>query len=282
MIFQTEIFPFDYTLAVPMFLIWAMTFILVMLLIDTEMLTKKLSLLILFITLFVGGIVLGGIPNVVMPIQQLFGVLVGRGTILSLVAVIIILGVLLGSSIVAGRLLCGFACPLGALQEILSKINFKSNLKTHEKVKYRIAVSSKIPSITRRIFLGVILVLAAFWGVLILNVFNPLSGFSFYKTIYTFTFVIPSIGLVIISIASIFLYRPWCRFLCPFGALSALTSRLSRNKYERTEDCTECGLCEKICPTQEAAANSKKTECYYCNRCIEICPVNAIKFSMDL
>ncbi len=36
------------------------------------------------------------------------------------------------------------------------------------------------------------------------------------------------------------------------------------------------------CPTQEATANSKKTECYYCNRCVDICPVNAIKFSMDL
>jgi len=64
--------------------------------------------------------------------------------------------------------------------------------------------------------------------------------------------------------------------------MSALTSRLSRNKYERTEACTECGLCEKVCPTQEAFANSKKTECNYCNRCIEICPVDAIKFSMDL
>ncbi|MBY9016366.1 MAG: 4Fe-4S binding protein [Candidatus Lokiarchaeota archaeon] len=282
MITQTEIFPFDYTFAVPMFLIWAMTFILVMLLIDTEMLTKKLNLLILLITLVLGGIVLGGIPNAVMPIQQLLGVFVGGGTILSLVAVIIILGILLGSSIVAGRLFCGFACPLGALQELISKVNFKSNLKAHERVKYRINVSQKIISIIRRIFLGVILVLAGFWGILILNVFNPLSGFSFYKTIFTFTFVIPFIGLIVISIASIFLYRPWCRFLCPFGALSALTSRLSRNKYERTEACTECGLCEKVCPTQEAFTNSKKTECYYCNRCIEICPVNAIKFSMDL
>jgi hypothetical protein len=60
MIFQTDIFPFEYTLAVPMFLIWGMTFIAVILLIDTEMLTKKLNLLILFITLVVGGIVLGG------------------------------------------------------------------------------------------------------------------------------------------------------------------------------------------------------------------------------
>ena len=168
MIFQVDIFPFDYTLAVPMFLIWAMTFILVILLIDTEMLTNKLNLVILLITLIVGGVLLAGIPNMVMSIQQLLGVLVGGGIILSLVAVILILGVLLGSSIAAGRVLCGFACPLGALQELLSKINFKSNLKAQKKVKYRIDVASKIPSITRRIFLIVILGLAGFWGILIL------------------------------------------------------------------------------------------------------------------
>jgi NAD-dependent dihydropyrimidine dehydrogenase PreA subunit len=46
----------------------------------------------------------------------------------------------------------------------------------------------------------------------------------------------------------------------------------------RTDDCTECGLCEKICPTQEAYKDSKKTECYFCGRCVDICPVNAIKF----
>jgi NAD-dependent dihydropyrimidine dehydrogenase PreA subunit len=54
---------------------------------------------------------------------------------------------------------------------------------------------------------------------------------------------------------------------------------MSRIKYHRTDDCTECGLCEKICPTQEAGVGSKKNECYFCNRCIEICPSNAIKFS---
>jgi ferredoxin-type protein NapH len=281
MIFQTEIFPFDYTLAVPMFLLWAMTFIVVILLLGTEMLSKNVKLLLIAVAIIVGGIVFGGIPNLVMPIQQLLGVLVGGGAILSLIAVVLILTVLLGLSIVAGRILCGFACPLGALQELLSKVNFKSSIKSNKKTKLRIDVSSKIPSITRRIFLGVIIVLALFWGILLLNVFNPLSGFSFYKIISTFSYVIPFIGLVIIIVASLFLYRPWCRFLCPFGALAALTSRLSRYKYERTEDCTECGLCEKICPTQEAGADSKKTECYYCNRCIEICPANAIKFSME-
>ena len=79
MLFQTEIFPFEYTPVVPMFLLWAMTFIFVILLIDTEMLTKKLNLVILFITLIFGGILLGGIPNLVMPIQQLLAVLVGGG-----------------------------------------------------------------------------------------------------------------------------------------------------------------------------------------------------------
>ena len=281
MIFQTDIFPFEYTPVVPMFLIWAMTFIIVILLIDTETLNKRLNLLILFITLVVGGILLGGIPNLVIPIQQLLAVLVGGGTILSLVAMILILVALLVSTIVAGRLLCGYACPLGALQELISKINFKSNYKAGNKVKYRIDVSNMIPSITRRVFFIVILLVAGFRGALILNKLNPLSSFSFYKTISTFTFVLPFIGLVVISFASFFLYRPWCRFLCPFGVLSSLTSRLSRYKYERTEDCSECGLCEKICPTQEAFTNNKKTECYYCNRCVDICPVDAIKFSKD-
>jgi formate hydrogenlyase subunit 6/NADH:ubiquinone oxidoreductase subunit I len=45
----------------------------------------------------------------------------------------------------------------------------------------------------------------------------------------------------------------------------------------RTGDCTECELCEKVCPTQEAFRDSKKAECYFCGRCVDICPVNAIK-----
>lgn len=45
---------------------------------------------------------------------------------------------------------------------------------------------------------------------------------------------------------SSYIYRPWCRILCPFGALVSLTSRFSRYKLRRTESCTNCGSCENI------------------------------------
>ncbi|MHA1207543.1 MAG: 4Fe-4S binding protein, partial [Candidatus Hodarchaeales archaeon] len=110
--------------------------------------------------------------------------------------------------------------------------------------------------------------------------FNPFSGFSYLKS-FEIIVLVPFLSLLIIGILSIFLYRPWCRFLCPFGAGSGFLGQFSSVKYRRTDACTDCGLCERVCPTQEAAADSKKGECYYCNRCIEICPHDAITFDIS-
>jgi ferredoxin len=70
---------------------------------------------------------------------------------------------------------------------------------------------------------------------------------------------------------SIFIYRPYCRFFCPFGALAFLFGKVSPLKIRRTPYCTECGICEKICPTLEGFDISEKGECYYCYRCIDFC-----------
>jgi len=258
---------------------WIVTFLFCIILIEAELMNRKVSVVIYLITILVGGLLLGGTPNAVMPIQQILITMGVRAEVGYLLPAIIILCVLFASSLLIGRIFCGFACPLGALQEIISKVNFKADLKAPKKVKYRIEISSQIPTIIRWIFLS-ILILFALWGVLILPVFNPFSGFLFPKTPSAQTLLLPFIGLIIICIASIFMYRPWCRFLCPFGAGSSLYSQFARSKYQRTDDCTDCGLCEDICPTQEAARESKKGECYYCNRCIEICPHNAIKLNL--
>ncbi|MFX1286342.1 MAG: 4Fe-4S binding protein [Promethearchaeota archaeon] len=279
-VLQNEIvLPFDYSFGVPMLVSWIVTFLFCIILIDAELMNKKISFLVYLITIIVGGLLLGGTPNAVMPIQQILTTLSIKAEVGYLLPAIITLCVLLTSSILIGRIFCGFACPLGALQEIISKINFKTDLKAQKKVKYRIEVSSQTPTIIRWIFLG-ILILFVFWGISLLPVFNPFSGFSFLKTPSEQTLLLPFFGLTIVCIASVFMYRPWCRFLCPFGAGSSFCSQFARSKYQRTEDCTECGLCEEICPTQEAAKESKKSECYYCNRCIEICPHNAIKLNL--
>jgi polyferredoxin len=278
MLFQNEILPWEYSFAVPMFFYWAIIFIYTVILIDSKMLNQKASLAIYIGTIIFGGIILGGFPNAVMPIHQILVFIAGKGVIESLLPLIIILVALLGISLVAGRIFCGFACPLGAIQELFSKISFKSTVKGQERAKYRIELSHKTPSVIQRIVFFSLILLAVVFAIVPPYDANPLLGLFFYKSPISVTFV-PLVAMSIISIASVFIYRPWCRFFCPFGAASAMCSRFSRYKYKRTENCTDCGLCEKICPTQQAAANSKKTECYYCNRCVEICPHDAIKFT---
>lgn len=190
---------------------------------------------------------------------------------------IIILALLILKTLFIGRIFCGFACPVGILEELISKINFKSNVKDQKNKKFIIEVSSKLAKIIRWTFFGVAMILSLVWTISILQIINPFLGFSFFKTPEAVALIIPLIILIIVMAASFFLYRPWCRFLVPFGAIASLTSRYSVIKYRRTDDCTECGLCEEICPTQEAYRDSKKTECYFCGRCVDICPVDAIK-----
>lgn len=277
MYLQVDRLPFEAAYGVPMIISWIITFLFCIMLIDSELMNRRIRNGIYLVTILFGGIFIGGVPNAVMPIQQILTTIGVRGDFSYLLPVIIILCVLLASSLLIGRIFCGFACPLGALQEILSNFNFKSDIKAQNKVKYNIKISSQIPTVTRWIFFGV-LILFAFGGVLLLPLINPFSGFSFPKS--PSVFLLPFLGLSIVSIVSVFIYRPWCRFLCPFGAGSSLCSQVARSKYQRTEDCTECGLCEEICPTQEAVKESNKSECYYCNRCIEICPHNAIKLNL--
>ena len=269
---QFETIPLDSP--APMLILWVITFVFCFVLLNEKLITRKMGIVIYLVTFLVGGILFGGIPNVVLPIQETLSTIGERGDLSAVLHPVAILFFILFLSSFVGRIFCGFVCPIGTLQELISKINFKSDIKGYNKNKFHFEVSTKHTNRIRFIFL-IILFSLAFVGYDLLIVFNPLSGFLFFKTLIL---SIPFIALVVVCIASIFYYRPWCRFFCPFSIGSSLISRYSGLKYKRTEACTDCGLCEKICPTQEAYRVSKRSECYYCNRCIEVCAFDAIEF----
>lgn len=277
--YQFETLPFIYVYAVPMFIYWLMVCFMVSMLMFSKMMSRKTRLGVYITTILCAGVMLAGYPHAVMPIRRVLVTLGGGAPILDLLSVVSLLVLLVLSSVAMGRLFCGFACPVGALQELLSKINFKSDLEAQKEAKYRIETSSKKANIVRWIFFGVLFLLAGVSSIQLLEIMDPLSGLLIFKPpFFTIAILIPIISLIVVLITSIFIYRPWCRFFCPFGALSSLCGRYSQSNNHRNEDCNECGLCEKICPTQEAFADSKKGECYYCNRCMDICPQNAIEF----
>ncbi|MHA1661137.1 MAG: 4Fe-4S binding protein [Promethearchaeota archaeon] len=272
---------FDMVIAIPMFLLWIVICSISIIMINKKKLNKKNSLLIYTLTLVIGGILLGGIPNAVMPIQAILSSIGAGGAILLIMPMIIFLILLLITVFVFGRLFCGFACPLGAIQELASKLKFKANIKEQKSVKYKIDISHKSATIIRWIFFLVLIIFTIIWSISLLQIINPFMGFQVFMNPVFPLLLIPLISLSTIFISSFFIYRPWCRLFCPFGAVSSLVSRFSRGKYVRTDACTDCGLCEQICPTHQAERESKKDECYYCNRCVEICPVKAIKFKIE-
>ena len=86
--------------------------------------------------------------------------------------------------------------------------------------------------------------------------------------------------------ASLFIYRPFCQFICPFGLYSWLLENISIKRIKIIEDkCIKCEKCVKTCPTQAMKGIYEKKrkhflpDCWSCGACIEACPTDAIKYS---
>lgn len=132
-----------------------------------------------------------------------------------------------------GRVFCAGVCPFGALQELV-------NLKNYRLSKAITTVLGMIPWI----YLIFAILYAVTRSSFIICRFDPFIGIFRLGG---------DIGLIVFGtlllIASIFTGRPFCRFLCPYGALLSLFSRVSIWKVELTQkSCINCELCHNACP----------------------------------
>ena len=102
---------------------------------------------------------------------------------------------------------------------------------------------------------------------------NPANRdkFSMLGILFTRKFVI----MLIIALACVFIYRAFCRFLCPLGAIYGLFAKIAvvGVKVEAPK-CTSCGRCTAQCPMDIRRVGDH--ECIHCGRCIDVCPTGAI------
>jgi polyferredoxin len=173
-----------------------------------------------------------------------------------LVFTIFILGLLLLLSLVFGRIFCSSLCPLGAVQELAS-------LAPLPKVRYR---EKRVLYAVRFIVLGIIIAAALLLSVNVLGYLGVLD-------LFLLTFSLGTGVMLGILAISLFFYRPFCRILCPYGAILSIAGLASLFKLRRNPSCIECGKCEFACPVDEAKRGDLKGECYLCGRCTEACPV---------
>lgn len=169
---------------------------------------------------------------------------------------------ILGLTFVFGRIFCGYVCPIGSVQEILSRLPIKQKKMNNQKAIM----------ISHIFFFIFFIVLGLVFSANILSYFGIADFFNLqFKSVYVIVFVL----LLILSIA---VYRPFCRFVCPYGLLLSLASLKSVFQLKRNENCIDCGICEKRCPTDEASINAFKQECYLCMKCSEVCSKEAISY----
>lgn len=91
--------------------------------------------------------------------------------------------------------------------------------------------------------------------------------------------------LAVFLVLSLLVQLPWCRYLCPYGALLGLISIASLGKIRRNErHCVHCGACSARCPAWLAVrfrTTVRSPECFACYRCVAGCPApGALAFAL--
>jgi ferredoxin len=136
-------------------------------------------------------------------------------------------------ALLLGRLFCAGVCPLGAIQELTG---FKQ-VRVPKSVE---KVLASIPFI----YLGLAVLFAATESQFLICRYDPFVGIFRLDAPYTMV-IFGSLLLV----AGIFVNRPYCRYLCPYGVLQNIFSRFSVNHLTISPaECRNCRLCESGCP----------------------------------
>lgn len=133
----------------------------------------------------------------------------------------------------AGRVFCGGACPLGAIQDliILKPIELPLGLR-------------KALGLLPVLYLGLAVLFAATKTDFIICRYDPFVGI--FRMDASFPMLVLGGSFLIVGI---FVGRPYCRFLCPYGVLLSWTSVVSKKHLTITPSaCIDCKLCERSCP----------------------------------
>jgi len=229
---------------------------------------------VLLVAVVVCGFFMGKSPNPMEGAVKIFKGMVGLQPSMS--AVVFAFMFFVGLAIVGNKLICGWACPFGALQELIYSLPLLRRLKRR---KVPFFVSNLIRG---GLFLLMLLFLFAIIGgkkgFVIYHFVNPFNLFNLRFESSTIL-----ITVVVALVLSLFVYRPFCQFICPFGFVSWLAERasLARVRIDLTR-CDQCGACSRACPTHSAGhkvdGKTFAADCYSCARCLKVCPREAIAY----
>lgn len=199
-----------------------------------------------------------------------------------------VIGFLMIVGSLAGRFVCGWLCPFGLVQDLLYKIPFVKKVR-------KVPFDKQLRCLKYVILVVFVILLPVLvtgiggtgdpwfckWicpsGTLFAGIPLISMNENLRQTI-GFLFGWKMMILLTIIILSVKISRPFCRYLCPLGAIYGIFNRFSLFHYEvDVENCVECGMCEKECPMGIRIYQVPNSpECIRCGKCVQVCPRGAV------
>jgi len=195
-------------------------------------------------------------------------------------------GLLLAAGSVLGRFICGWLCPFGLIQELLASLS-RTKLRLARVLtwpKYAIMVLLVPAVVVWAGATGTAVPLFCKYlcpagtlegGIPLVSLDLPLRALT--GALFQWKVAV----LAAVMIASVFVYRPFCRSLCPLGAFHGLLNGVALVSLNvNRERCTTCGTCSSVCPVDlDLPDRLNDPECIRCLRCLRACPQDAVRFS---
>ncbi|SKA79742.1 4Fe-4S binding domain-containing protein [Caloramator quimbayensis] len=194
----------------------------------------------------------------------------------------VMLGIVIFLSILFGSVFCGWVCPLGSVQEWIGKIGKKIFGR-----RYNIFIPNKLDKKLRYLryftFIWIVYVIGK-TGKLLFNDIDPYYAlFNFWTGEVKIQAIVL---LIVVLVSSLFIERPWCKYLCPLGGFLGLFNFISIFKIRRNKNiCISCKVCDKGCPMNIVVSDKDSIKDHQCIRCLKctsdvLCPVeNTVNLS---
>jgi ferredoxin len=257
--------------------IWVLVSITALVFLLRDRARKAIYLSVLTFSLFTTGFALGKAPNPMESVSKIFKTAVGVYPDVTAKVLAFIFFCLL--AVVGNKIICGWGCPFGALQELFYELPLGRAISRLRKKQLPLVLTNSLRAVFFAAFLLVVFgIIGNRKGLVLYHYVNVFNLFDF-----EFELLSILISIILFTVISSFVYRSFCQFVCPFGFISWFLERVSLAGVRVNRDnCTECRACASACPLEAMKGRLDRhrfpADCFSCARCLRSCNYNALDY----